>query len=71
MLIGLTLTLNACTTLTLESGAFRASRTALFTDVRTDLELCTPDGAKVTARGLQSTVNTQLLESLISAASKP
>lgn len=62
------LPLAGCTTLSLESGPFKASRTAWFIDIQADVELKTPDGTTVSAHSLQSTVNTKALETLISAA---
>lgn len=67
-LLAVALLLSGCSTISLNSGNFHASRTAWFLDVQTDLELKTPDGASVSAHGLQSTVNTKALETLISAA---
>ena len=67
-LLAIAILLSGCSTVSLKSGSFEASRTAWFLDVQADLELKTPDGASVSAHGLQSTVNTKALETLISAA---
>ena len=60
--------LSGCTVIRLDSKDFHASRTAWFTEVEANLILTTPDGAKVEAQGLKSTINTKALEALIAGA---
>ena len=60
--------LSGCSTINLQSGNFQASRTAWFLDTQANMDLRTPDGAVVSVNGLQSTVNTKTLETLIGAA---
>lgn len=60
--------MSGCTTLEIESGKFKASRTAWFYNVEADVTLKTPDGAEVSAQGLKSTVDTQTLQALIGIA---
>ena len=57
-----------CTTISLESGSFKARRTAWFNEVEGNVLLTTPDGAKLEAKSLKSSVDTEALNTLISAA---
>jgi hypothetical protein len=60
--------LAGCSTIDLKSGNFEASRTAWFMDTQANMDLKTPDGASVSVSGLQSTVNTKTLETLVGLA---
>ena len=66
----LVMIVSACTQLHIKAGHFTATRTAWFYDTKADIELITPDGTRITARGLQSTVNTDALNTLVNAAAK-
>jgi hypothetical protein len=58
--------LEGCTRVTLNSGQFSASRTAVLVNLDGDFSLKTPDGSEVSATGLKSEVDSKTLGALIS-----